>query len=97
MADEFQEPDSPKDALVLIVRDATANVANQCYWKPGMPSPFQRVVGLRGETVQIVAHGKALEWVYANFDGIRKCRGKLGARWVGEDAVFIVNNLRAGD
>lgn len=88
-----EELDSPKNALVLCIYSTDNKLLDQRYWKPGMQNPYVRVIGLHGERVQVVAHGTALDWVYNNFEGIRKTSSRDGGRWVGDDALFIMNNI----
>lgn len=78
--------------LVLIVRE-NDRLSAQEEWSPGEPSPFRLRLGLHGESVQVVAHGTAYQWVLKNFTGIRAMPNADGACWIGEDAVFIINNL----
>lgn len=96
MADNT-EPESSKDALVFCIYDGTSpqgRLIDQRYWKPGQSSPYNRIIGLHGELVMVKAHGLAYQWVRENFPNIRLRNRESGATWVGEDAVFIINNLK---
>lgn len=91
--------ESSKDSLVLIVKYADGRM-DQEYWKPGSPPPFDRPIAIdvHHARFQVIAYGTARDWLYANFDGIRKCLApqRTGTRWIGDDAIFIINNLRHG-
>lgn len=63
-------------------------------WEPGSANVSAKIFGLHGTQVQVSAHGPALEWIQKHISGIRMSHDvKKVVNWVGEDAVFIMNNL----
>lgn len=63
-------------------------------WKLGM-YPSQRVAGLHGSYLHVIAGGAELDWILENIQGIRKAPkgSRHNMRWIGDDAVFIANHL----
>lgn len=63
-------------------------------WEPGRFSVPPMIFGLKDAAVQVTATGTSLEWIRINIVGIRMPRDRQEqVIWVGEDAVFIMNNL----
>jgi hypothetical protein len=80
--------------LIIIVYDKDhKQVSYIDDWKLGSPL-LQRVVGLHGSYLHVIANGPELDWILENIQGIRKApKGDRNMRWIGDDAVFIANHL----
>jgi hypothetical protein len=81
--------------LIIIVYDKDHKQVDYVDdWKLGM-HPFNRVVGLQGSSLHVIANGAERDWILQNIEGIRKApkSERHNTRWIGEDATFIVNHL----